>query len=94
MPFKNGQFVEHEGSPYCLADYSQLFCPRCANCQQPIVDKCITAGEKQYHPQHFTCTGCGKNLTGQPYKLDDGEIWCNDCKESRKQRIGIRVPLY
>jgi len=86
-PFANGQFVEHEGKPYCEFDYSQLFCPRCANCQQPIVDKCINAAGKQFHSQHFTCTGCGRNLAGQAYKVDGEDIFCSKCKESRKQKV-------
>jgi len=86
-PFPNGAFIEHEGQPYCEADYNELFCPRCANCKQPIVDKCVSAGGNKFHPHHFTCTGCGKSLVGQSYKEDEGEIYCNICKESKKQRI-------
>jgi len=86
-PFANGSFIEHEGNPYCEFDYSQLFCPRCANCQQPIIDKCVNAGGKPYHPHHFTCTGCGKSLVGQSYKIEDEDIFCNVCKDARKQRV-------
>jgi len=85
--YRDGKFIEHENEPYCENDYNQLFCPRCANCLQPIVDKCISAAGKQFHTHHFTCTGCGKNLVGQTYKEEGGEIYCNLCKESRRQRI-------
>jgi len=86
--FPSGQnFIEHEGQPYCEADYSTLFCPRCANCKQPITDKCVSAIGNKYHTHHFTCTGCGKNLVGQPFKEDEGDVYCNGCKESKKQRI-------
>ena len=94
-PFPGGNFVEHEGHPYCDLDYTELFCPRCANCKQAIQDKCVNALGKKYHTDHFSCTGCGKNLVGQPYKEDDGDIYCNACKESRKQRIGnILIRIY
>jgi len=63
-----------------------FFCPRCVNCGLPIVDKAISAGTGKYHPQHFTCSGCGKNLVGQKFKEDDGEVFCTSCKVSRKQR--------
>lgn len=89
-PFPSGQsFIEYEGDPYCEADYNELFSPRCANCKQAILEKCVQAIGNQYHPEHFTCTGCGKNLVGQNYKEDEGDIYCAGCKESRKQRIGI-----
>ena len=45
------------GQPYCENDYNQMFCPRCMTCQQPIVDKCVNANGKKYHPHHFACTG-------------------------------------
>jgi len=68
-PFAGGvTFIEHEGQAYCESDYNTLFCPRCANCKQPIIEKCISAIGNKYHPHHFTCTGCGKNLVGQPFK--------------------------
>lgn len=38
------------GAPYCEHDYGQLFCPRCANCTQPILDKCVSAAGKKFHP--------------------------------------------
>jgi len=86
-PFPGGNFVEHEGEPYCETDYNSLFCARCHGCQQPITDKCVSAAGKKFHPDHFTCTGCGMSLIGKPYKEDDGDIYCNICKESRKQRV-------
>eukprot|EP01117_Protostelium_nocturnum_P002167 TRINITY_DN12804_c0_g1_i1.p1 TRINITY_DN12804_c0_g1~~TRINITY_DN12804_c0_g1_i1.p1 ORF type:complete len:454 (-),score=122.65 TRINITY_DN12804_c0_g1_i1:68-1429(-) len=86
-PFPGGAFVEHEGFPYCELDYNQIHCPRCANCTLPIIDRCISAGEKKYHPNHFNCTGCGKNLVGQVYKEDEGDVYCAACKANRSQRI-------
>jgi len=87
LPFPGGQYIEHEGNPYCDKDYNELFCPRCASCKQPISDKCISALGRKYHPDHFTCAGCGMNLVGKAYKEDEDEVYCNSCKESRKQRI-------
>jgi hypothetical protein len=84
--FKNGQFVEHEGKPYCDDDYNAMFSPKCVFCNTAIVDKCINALNKKWHPQHFNCTGCGKNLVGKPYKEDDGELYCNECRDARMKR--------
>ena len=73
LPFPNGAFIEHEGKPYCEFDFNQLFCPRCANCQQPIVDKCVNANGKQFHPHHFNCTGIP--LTFIDLKFDFCWLW-------------------
>lgn len=55
-PFPGGNFIEHEGKAYCEIDYGELFCPRCHNCKQPILDKCVSAAGNKYHTNHFTCT--------------------------------------
>eukprot|EP01118_Nematostelium_gracile_P011378 TRINITY_DN4024_c0_g1_i1.p1 TRINITY_DN4024_c0_g1~~TRINITY_DN4024_c0_g1_i1.p1 ORF type:complete len:457 (+),score=98.77 TRINITY_DN4024_c0_g1_i1:89-1372(+) len=87
-PFPPGQsFIEHEGQPYCETDFGILFCPRCNNCKQPILDKVVSAGSLKYHPHHFICTGCGNNLVGKTYKEEEGEIYCHICKGNRKQRL-------
>ena len=31
-------FYEHNGKPYCEKDYHELFAPRCAYCNGPILD--------------------------------------------------------
>jgi paxillin len=36
-------FFDRDGKPYCEADYHELFSPRCAYCNKPILDKCVTA---------------------------------------------------
>lgn len=34
-------FFERDGNPYCESDYHNLFSPRCAYCNGPILDVCI-----------------------------------------------------
>ncbi|KAK9881781.1 hypothetical protein WA026_017299 [Henosepilachna vigintioctopunctata] len=55
-------FFEREGKPYCEVDYHNLFSPRCAYCNGPILDKCVTALEKTWHMEHFFCAQCGKQF--------------------------------
>jgi len=31
-------FYEKSGKPYCEQDYRRLFAPKCARCDQPIID--------------------------------------------------------
>src|SRR5699024_4784348 len=68
--------------------YNQMHAPTCCNCGRAITDKCISAFGKKYHPDHFTCAGCGCALKGKQYKEDEGEPYCLTCKANLKKRIG------
>jgi len=85
--FPGGSFLEFEGKPYCEMDYNDLFSPRCMNCKQSIMDKCITVSAGRYHSGCFNCTGCGVNLTGKTFRESDGDIFCTSCMQSKQQRI-------
>ncbi|GAM23433.1 hypothetical protein SAMD00019534_066080, partial [Acytostelium subglobosum LB1] len=89
QPFK-GSFIEHEGKLYCDQDYNDLFSPRCSGCQKPIEDNCITAVGNRYHPECFSCSGCGTSLKGKPYKEEDGECYCTTCKVARQKRLASK----
>jgi hypothetical protein len=67
--------------------FDTLMAPACANCGQPVLDKAIRALGKTYHPEHFTCSGCGTDLAGKKYKEDEGEPFCLSCKELAKKRM-------
>ncbi len=47
-------FFEYEGMPHCDKCYKGMFCPRCAKCDKPIMDRIITALAKKWHPDCFT----------------------------------------
>lgn len=52
----------------------------CEKCKEPIITgKCITMGAKKFHPQHFNCTYCKKNLAGAGYKRKDEQPYCGKC---------------
>jgi hypothetical protein len=82
QPFPGGKFVEHEGKPYCEEHYAELFAARCYNCEQPIKDNIIRALGRTYHPNHFTCQGCGINLAGKAFKEAGGDPYCAECKKN------------
>ncbi|CAB0035868.1 unnamed protein product [Trichogramma brassicae] len=71
-------FFEREGKPYCENDYHNLFSPRCAYCNGPILDKCVTALEKTWHTEHFFCAQCGKQFGEEGFHERDGKPYCRD----------------
>ncbi|KAJ8681575.1 hypothetical protein QAD02_017367 [Eretmocerus hayati] len=71
-------FFEREGKPYCETDYHNLFSPRCAYCNGPILDKCVTALDKTWHTEHFFCAQCGKQFGEEGFHERDGKPYCRD----------------
>ncbi|KAK6625404.1 hypothetical protein RUM43_005701 [Polyplax serrata] len=71
-------FFERDGGPYCESDYHNLFSPRCAYCNGPILDKCVTALEKTWHTEHFFCAQCGKQFGEEGFHEREGKPYCRD----------------
>ncbi|KAL0272604.1 UNVERIFIED_CONTAM: hypothetical protein PYX00_005511 [Menopon gallinae] len=71
-------FFERDGHPYCESDYHNLFSPRCAYCNGPILDKCVTALEKTWHTEHFFCAQCGKQFGDEGFHEREGKPYCRD----------------
>ncbi|XP_074713653.1 transforming growth factor beta-1-induced transcript 1 protein isoform X3 [Strix uralensis] len=71
-----GSFFEKDGVPYCPRDYGRLFSPRCARCAQPILDKMVTALDKNWHPEHFCCVKCGQPFGEEGFLEKDGQQYC------------------
>jgi len=72
----NKNFFERDGKPYCEPDYHSLFSPRCAYCNGPILDKCVTALEQTWHPEHFFCTHCGQPFGADGFHEKEGKPYC------------------
>ena len=53
--FGDEGFHEHEGKPYCRADFYNMFAPKCAGCLKPILANYISAMNVQWHPECFVC---------------------------------------
>ncbi|XP_035827386.1 paxillin isoform X2 [Aplysia californica] len=77
-PLGTRNFYERDSLAYCETDYHHLFAPRCAYCNGPIVDKCITALEKMWHPEHFFCAQCGRLFGEEDFHEKNGKAYCKD----------------
>ncbi|KAK7494065.1 hypothetical protein BaRGS_00014723 [Batillaria attramentaria] len=78
QPLGTSNFYERDSQAYCEQDYHNLFAPRCAYCNGPIVDKCITALEKMWHPEHFFCAQCGRMFGDEDFHEKNGKAYCRD----------------
>ncbi|XP_072128158.1 transforming growth factor beta-1-induced transcript 1 protein-like isoform X2 [Mobula birostris] len=76
MEIGGRNFFEKEGLPYCEQDYWDLFSPRCADCKQPIMDKMVTALDRNWHPEHFCCVKCGCSFGPEGFHEREGKAYC------------------
>nr|XP_005987231.1 PREDICTED: paxillin isoform X2 [Latimeria chalumnae] len=78
-PFINGSFFEHDGQPYCEMHYHERRGSLCSGCQKPITGRCITAMGKKFHPEHFVCAFCLKQLNKGTFKEQNDKPYCQSC---------------
>uniref|UniRef100_A0A915CD47 LIM zinc-binding domain-containing protein n=1 Tax=Parascaris univalens TaxID=6257 RepID=A0A915CD47_PARUN len=69
-------FFERGGKAYCENDYHDIFSPRCAYCNGPIKDRCVTALGKTFHAEHFVCAECGREFGDEGFHEKDGRAYC------------------
>ncbi|GAB1290065.1 Paxillin [Apodemus speciosus] len=78
-PFVNGSFFEHDGQPYCEVHYHERRGSLCSGCQKPITGRCITAMAKKFHPEHFVCAFCLRQLNKGTFKEQNDKPYCQSC---------------
>lgn len=80
-PFASGSFFELNGIPLCEQHIHERRGSVCAQCRQPIVGRCVLALGQKYHPEHFTCSSCGRAVNRQNYKQLNNRCICQRCFE-------------
>ncbi|TGZ36862.1 hypothetical protein CRM22_011397 [Opisthorchis felineus] len=81
-------FYERDSQPYCTDCHARLFSPKCANCGEAILEKCIVALGRTWHPEHFFCNGCYRGFSGQVTVHEhENRVYCPACY---LERFGTR----
>ncbi|XP_048100506.1 verprolin [Alosa alosa] len=78
-PFVHGSFFEHDGQPFCEVHYHDRRGSLCSGCQKPITGRCISAMAKKFHPEHFVCAFCLKQLNKGTFKEQNDKPYCQGC---------------
>ncbi|XP_068748302.1 leupaxin-like isoform X1 [Montipora capricornis] len=78
VPLGATNFFERDGRPFCERDYHEQFAPRCAYCNGPILDSCVTALDQTWHPEHFVCNSCGRPFGETGFHERDGKPYCRE----------------
>lgn len=80
-PLADGAFFEWQGSALCERCLHSRRGSICAACQQPIVGRCVLALDKHFHPEHFACAECRRQVTRATYKEVGGRPLCQKCAQ-------------
>ncbi len=51
----------------------------CASCGGLIEGRCITAIYRKFHPEHFVCSYCLKQLNSGTFKEASDKPYCKEC---------------
>ncbi|XP_067915977.1 leupaxin-like [Heterodontus francisci] len=77
--FANSSFFEVDGMPYCELHYHQRQGTLCSGCQKPIIGRCIAAMGRRFHPEHFVCAFCLRQLSKGVFKENNDKPYCESC---------------
>uniref|UniRef100_A0A8R1DUR8 LIM zinc-binding domain-containing protein n=2 Tax=Caenorhabditis japonica TaxID=281687 RepID=A0A8R1DUR8_CAEJA len=69
-------FFERNGRAYCEEDYHSSFSPKCQGCHRAITDRCVTAMNKNFHIECFTCVECNQPFGEDGFHEKNGQTYC------------------
>lgn len=72
-------FYEKDLQPFCEVCYVKLFSPKCNACNKPILDKMLTALNRQWHLECFSCHSCSINLSDDCFLEINDFAYCKNC---------------
>ncbi|CAF93402.1 unnamed protein product, partial [Tetraodon nigroviridis] len=78
-PFADGCFMELDGRPLCLFHFHSRQGTLCGSCNQPITGRCISALGRKFHPEHFVCAFCLRQVNQGIFKEQTGKPYCLIC---------------
>lgn len=78
-PLGTRNFFDSNGLPFCETCYQLSFCPRCASCNEPILNQCVAALGLKWHVEHFVCNSCSKPFPGGNFFEKESRPYCEEC---------------
>jgi len=83
QPLQDKFYTTEEGNWLCEEHY-RLTKPACHSCKLPVMERMLTAMDRQFHPACFTCCNCSTILDGKPFMAEEGLVYCRDCYARHK----------
>lgn len=93
--FGDDGFHEHQGKPYCRADYYNIFAPKCGGCMKPILTNYISALNAKWHPECFVCGECMAPFTHGSFFELEGLPYCETHYHGKRGSLcaGCQKPI-
>lgn len=77
-------FYERDNQAYCTQCHLKMFSPRCGYCGEAVVEKCVLALARAWHPEHFFCYECHSTFNGSlTVHEQNGKFYCSNCYFTR-----------
>jgi len=104
LPIMDKFYTTDQGRWLCEEHY-RLTLPRCYVCDLPVMERMLTAMDRQFHPSCFTCSVCSMVLDGKTFMAEGDTVHCRDCyarfkaaqccrcKEAIVSAVGKRMTL-
>jgi len=71
-------YYEYNGNVYCEVHYTAVATLHCP-CGKQIQGQYVSALGKTWHPEHFVCQHCKKQLMGGVFAENDSKVYCVEC---------------
>ncbi|KAJ3112030.1 hypothetical protein HDU96_005033 [Phlyctochytrium bullatum] len=84
-------FLEKDGKAYCEDDYFSLFSTLCAGCNRPVVGEYVSAVEREWHPECFTCMDCDAPFPTGVFFEHQGQPFCETHYEQRLAAVTVHT---
>ena len=78
LPIMDKFYTTDQGRWLCEEHY-RLTLPRCYVCDLPVMERMLTAMDRQFHPSCFTCSVCSMVLDGKTFMAEGDTVHCRDC---------------
>ncbi|KAL6107843.1 lpxn [Pungitius sinensis] len=78
-PFADGCFMDLDGRPLCSQHFHSRQGTLCGGCGEPIAGRCISALGRKFHPEHFVCAFCLRQVSQGIFKEQEGKPYCTTC---------------
>lgn len=78
-PFSSGYFMELDGRVLCSLHFHSRQGTLCGSCGEPITGRCISALMRKFHPEHFVCAFCLRQLSQGIFKEQKEKPYCLTC---------------
>jgi len=78
LPIRDKFYTTDQGRWLCEEHYRDTR-PRCYVCDLPVMDRMLTAMDRQFHPSCFTCSICSAGLDGKTFMAEGDTVHCRDC---------------